>query len=529
MRIVWASLVAVLASSACYESSAAHCDNGASGCACDASHACAGGLRCQAERCVSTALAAGTAAAAHADQAAPPPADAGKSPRDAAPVTPVTPFSPVGDPIPGDAGKSTRDAAPADGGLSSPDPGVSSNTDVPCGATKALALDKLDLLFMVDNSNSMAQEQEALKAQFPKLINVLTSGQRFPGDPNPFPAASDLHVGVVSSDMGIPGVNFGANVGCLPDGGDDGRLQHAPHDPSCSANYPAFLSYNSGTDPTGFANDFQCIATLGTNGCGFEQQLEAPLKALWPSVFKDGNGNVVTPNPITFLATTSQGTLGRGDVPAAQGGNAGFLRNDPSSGLSLIAIVVVTDEEDCSSRTTEHLKPTAQEMGTPYFAQDLNLRCHYNPSLLFDVANRYLKGFRLLRQGNENLVVFAAITGVPERLVTRDVLAATDFSDSASRDKFYDNILNDPAMQETIDPTTNPGSGSGNLVPSCVRTDKAGNTATAYPPRRIVQLAKLFGENGIVQSICQDDFGPAMDAIINVMAKRFQNPSSCLQ
>jgi hypothetical protein len=50
----------------------------------------------------------------------------------------------------------------------------------------------------------------------------------------------------------------------------------------------------------------------------------------------------------------------------------------------------------------------------------------------------------------------------------------------------------------------------------------AGETelSTAYPPRRIVELAKYFGRNGIVQSICQDDFGPAMEAIINVIAKQ---------
>jgi hypothetical protein len=397
----------------------------------------------------------------------------------------------------------------------------------PClvsGVSRKVAVnnvDKVDLLFMVDNSNSMAEEQEALKAQFPKLITVLTTGERMTGDPNPFPPAKDLHVGVVSSDMGIPGVNFGANANCLPDGGDDGKLKHAPLGTGCDAAYPTFLSYNAmmGTDKVKFAHDFQCIASLGTGGCGFEQQLESPLKALWPSVFKDSKDNVVTPNPITFLSTTAQGTLGRGDLPAAQGGNAGFLRNDPVTGLSLIAIVVVTDEEDCSSRTTEHLKPTAQSMGTPYFTQDLNLRCYYNPTLMYDVANRYLKGFRLLRQGNEQLVVFAAITGVPTRLVDKKALDF-DFSDDGLRNAFYDNILNDPAMQEIVDPSTNPGMGSGNLTPSCVRTDPAGNVSKAFPPRRIVQLAKLFGENGVVQSICQEDFGAAMDAIINVIAKQ---------
>jgi hypothetical protein len=404
----------------------------------------------------------------------------------------------------------------------------------PClvsGVSRKVAVnnvDKVDLLFMVDNSNSMAEEQGALKAQFPKLITVLTSGNRFMGDPDPFPPVKDLHVGVVSSDMGIPGVNFGANTNCLPDGGDDGKLQHTPRGTGCDAMYPTFLSYTASTtgvastNPVKFANDFACIASLGTGGCGFEQQLESPLKALWPSIFKDDKGNVVSPNPITFLSTSMSGTLGRGDVNVAMGGNGGFLRNDPATGLSLIAIVVVTDEEDCSSRTTEHLKPTAQyPADSPYAKQpDLNLRCFANPSLMYDVANRYLKGFRLLRQGNEQLVVFAAITGVPPNLVEKKVLDMTDFTNEAIRNQFYDTILQDPRMQEVVDPGSMPGTGTGNLTPSCVRTDAMGNLSKAYPPRRIVTLAKLFGENGVIQSICQDDFGAAMDAIINVIAKQ---------
>jgi hypothetical protein len=386
-------------------------------------------------------------------------------------------------------------------------------------------VDKVDLLFMVDNSNSMAGEQQSLKAQFPNVIKVLTTGERMPGDPNPFPPAKDLHVGIVDSDMGIAGVEFGS---CHADGGDDGRLQHTPHGDNCDASYPLFLSYIGDpkigpvTDPTKFSNDVGCIANLGTGGCGFEQQLEAPLKALWPSIYTDADGNV-QPNPITFLSTTKAGMLGHGDVPESQGGNLGFLRNDPAQGLSLIAIVVVTDEEDCSVRTTEHLWPTnLLPDDSPYKKEvDINLRCFNHPDLSFDVMNRYYKGFRGLRQGNEQLVVFAAITGVPVDLVNQSVLDKTDFSNADQRNEFYSNILNDPRMQNEIDPTTNPGSGNGNLKVSCSRP-VPGETepSTAYPPRRIVQLAQAFGENGIVQSICQDDFGPAMDAIINVIAKQ---------
>ena len=70
-------------------------------------------------------------------------------------------------------------------------------------------------------------------------------------------------------------------------------------------------------------------------------------------------------------------------------------------------------------------------------------------------------------------------------------------------------------MQEMIDPASMTTPGTGNLIPSC-NTD----TGKAYPPRRITEVAHQFGENGIVQSICQKDFGPALDAIIAIIAKQ---------
>jgi hypothetical protein len=42
----------------------------------------------------------------------------------------------------------------------------------------------------------------------------------------------------------------------------------------------------------------------------------------------------------------------------------------------------------------------------------------------------------------------------------------------------------------------------------------------AFPPRRLVETAAAFGSNGIVQSICQADFSPAIDALIDKAALR---------
>jgi hypothetical protein len=376
-------------------------------------------------------------------------------------------------------------------------------------------IDKLDLLLVIDNTNSMLEEQAALQAAIPKLVQALTSGLRANGEATGFPAISDVHVGVVSTDMGIAGFELGA---CHADGGDDGRLQHTPHGANCAAGYPAFLSY-AGSDDYGqsLANDVECVANLGTGGCGFEQSLEAPLKALTPSQNAAGDG----PNAIRFLAADGGDQFGHGDVPSSQGGNQGFLRNDPASGRSLIAVVVVTDEDDCSARSSDFLA-AAHDLpnDSPYRGEDINLRCHDNPTLLFDVQNRYLAGLRALRPGDEQRVVFAAIVGVPAELVAPAAISGVDFVDAQARDAFYAGILNDPRMQETVDPTTNPGSGDGNLTPSCRTLEANGVVGSALPPRRIVSLAQAFGEQGLVQSLCQADFTPAIDAIVNLIGRQ---------
>jgi hypothetical protein len=382
-------------------------------------------------------------------------------------------------------------------------------------------VDFVDLLFVVDNSGSMRQEQGALREQFPRLITTLTTGRKSNGET--FPPVKDMHLGVVSTDMGLAGIanNFpGCNTQRHINGGDDGVLLHPGNTGTgCAAMYPPFLSFIQGKDaPEKIAQDFGCISNLGTTGCGFEQQLEAGLKALWPKNYKDADGNVYQPdkNPILFLSTTNEGRFGHGDTPTTQGGNGGFLRNDPIKGLSLIAIVIVSDEEDCSSKNTGHFIST-NDPTNPLSKQGINLRCFYNKQNLFEI-DRYVKGFQGLRPGSEQLVIYGAIIGVPKELVSPEAREGVVWDDQASRDAYYDMILSDTRMVER--PINENVPSTANVSPSCSRTDKAGERADAYPPVRMVQVAKAFGENAVVQSICQDDFGPAMDAIIDVIAKQ---------
>jgi hypothetical protein len=326
----------------------------------------------------------------------------------------------------------------------------------------------VDVLFVVDNSGSMAEEQVSLAEQLPRMVRALTSGDVDGDGTQDFPAAADLHLGVVTTDMGTAGHELPT---CSePMHGDDGILRTAgdPTDATCMATYPAFVEFDpeAGDTVEQAAADFSCVARAGTAGCGLEQQLEAALKALVPST-----------SGITFFGDTT----GHGD-----GANAGFLRPD-----SVLAVILVTDEDDCSALDPELFDP----MSTTY-VRNLNLRCSMHPEAQHP-ASRYVDGLRALRPEHPERVVFAAITGVPTDLV----------ADPSSVD--YDAILADPRMQNVEDPA-NPGL----LTPSCDIMDRG----KAFPPRRIVETAREFGTSAVVQSICQEDFGPAMGAVIEGIA-----------
>jgi hypothetical protein len=227
----------------------------------------------------------------------------------------------------------------------------------------------------------------------------------------------------------------------------------APGMPGCASAYPDYLSYlEEAPEPSlvdRLATDFGCISVLGTSGCGFEQQLEASLKAL--TVHRDG-------------------------------ANHGFLRDD-----SILTVLFVTDEEDCSvmPEHSEIFDTTRTDLG------HLNLRCFYNPGWIYPVS-RYVEGFRAIR-GDDDKLVFGFIVGVPQDA------ACEGYGDGIA------GCLDLPDMQERIDETR---PARDRLVPSCSTDD-----GVAYPPRRLVQMAQQFGQNALVSSICRDTFEPAIAAL----------------
>jgi hypothetical protein len=338
--------------------------------------------------------------------------------------------------------------------------------------------DQVDLLVMVDNSNSMREEQTNLTANMPTLIDQLTTPPDDDGVPGPdWQPVSSLHLGVISSDMGTSG--YPVTTCDNADTGDDGVLQNLPSASvtDCDATYPKFLTFEVDSPDLNIGHDFECIATLGTGGCGFEQQLFAVEKAL--------------------------------TVHAQAGAvNDGFLRNE-----AILAIIVVTDEEDCSVSDPAIF-------GDDDSLGPLNLRCYNNPEMVRPYES-FVDSILAIKPQHPERIVVAAITGVPSDLVqlTDAQLTSDDIMTTAD----FEDILNDSRMVETVDYTTE---GGGNrLVPSC---DVPG-LGIAFPPRRIVSWIKdidAVGNNGLVQSICQADWTDTTRAITRLIASKVRG--ACL-
>ncbi|MBX3251521.1 MAG: hypothetical protein KF901_30360 [Myxococcales bacterium] len=354
-------------------------------------------------------------------------------------------------------------------------------------------IENVDLLFMVDNSNSMANHQGALSEQLPNMVRILASGDLDGDGRVDFPPVRSLNVGVVTSDMGTGG--FSVTTCSNADFGDDGVLRTAGNvaRSGCVASYPSFQNFEPERDgdPVTFANAVACVAVMGTNGCGFEQQLEAVLKAVTPST-----------SDIRFINDS------RGH---ADGQNAGFLREK-----ALLAAILVTDEDDCTIRDPQL---TNGAPGAP-FPGNLNLRCYLHGTEEYartgrdpatsPVASveRFVRGLLAVKD-DPDMIIYAAITGIP-----------TDVNPDPDEAIDYDAILNHPLMREEPDPATITAEtpGGTQLRPSCDRVRPGAATRErAFPPRRIVGAARQLeqaGANVVLQTICQDSFEGALREIV---------------
>ena len=253
------------------------------------------------------------------------------------------------------------------------------------------AVDKIDLLFMVDNSRSMADKQAVLSMALPDLLNGLVnpkcvepktgvpsaSQPAGPTDPCPDPTTVrdfdpvlDIHVGVVTSSLGGHGSDacpdsetFSCPGGATNTSNNDHGHLVSRLDPCMGGSVPTyqgqgFLAWDptqkkdnppgeqnigtvnidlaTGTVTTGMPglvpNLKDMVIGTGQIGCGYEAQMEGWYRFL------------VDPDPPQSLMINAQGQVvrvGLDDTLLQQ--RKDFLR--PSS---VLAVIAITDENDAS-------------------------------------------------------------------------------------------------------------------------------------------------------------------------------------
>jgi hypothetical protein len=344
---------------------------------------------------------------------------------------------------------------------------------------------KADILFMIDNSNSMAPKQCSLRQYFPNFIQPLKDLATKP----------DLHLGIVTSDMGAG--QFSVPT-CETQGGDQGILQNTEAAPPVECpevkcgngagqgrlNNAAdrFLTYSpssSGGAAVNFTGDiadaFACYAALGTGGCGFEHQLASVRAALAGC---------------------------ESDSGCSQHQNENFFRKD-----AYLAVILLTDEDDCSAPSTSTLFDPSQTSVSTQLGPLSSYRCFEFGNLCGGASPNRNQGERQdCAPGNPDP------SPAHELIPTQDIAEFLKALKPQDPRMVYVSVIAGPPAPVSVGVD---GTGNPKLQPSC-----SGGIGTADPATRLSQFVTYFDpDRASFISICQSDLKQAMEKIAQELAQ----------
>ncbi len=183
---------------------------------------------------------------------------------------------------------------------------------------------KMDILFVIDDSGSMSEEQGNLATNFPQFIQVIHDYQISTGE------LLDYHVGAITTGRDMDYTITVPGFGDIPfsEGGDNGELLTGS-----GCGMPRRWLQRSDGDASQIADIFSCVAEVGTGGPSIEM-----------------------PFYTTQLAFTTEAAT-----------NEGFLRED-----ALLAMVILTDEDDCS-RTDNNFTLQGSDSCNPEWPENISI------------------------------------------------------------------------------------------------------------------------------------------------------------
>jgi hypothetical protein len=381
----------------------------------------------------------------------------------------------------------------------------------------------VDILFVIDNSGSMGEEQAILAQNFGAFIEVLEAED----------VEANYRIGVTTTDN--------SNTWCPGTGPEAGKLVLS----SCKSRINDFL-FNNGTvdvrdlacndictltdaelaitptatdfeatpearpwleniegkknipDATSTVDAFRCFGPQGINGCGFESQLES----MYLSLKRAENSNE---------------------------DEYGFLRAQ-----AILAIVFVTDEVDCSYNK-DHDSIFKQD-GNRFFWSDpaaqyptsavcwnAGVACTGDPSNYdsCEPVNKDVNGNEEVSDDDAVLHPMSRYYGLLDGLeqqkqdfnANQEIIVGLIGGVDGQGETYYNSV-------ETTDPEFENSFGIG---PGCTAPPPAGSTepVEAVPPVRIKALVNRYSE-GNMFSICDSDYSDALEAIAERIRDQIQ-------
>lgn len=354
---------------------------------------------------------------------------------------------------------------------------------------------EIDILWVIDNSSSMEQEQASLARNFPEFTRVLETIEG---------GLPDIHMGIISSNVGTAeGDDRALDTKCNGQG-DDGALIATgnPSGAPCTAlaNGDTFISdialNQDGTmrekNYEGTLEDqFSCMAVLGTDGCGFEQHLESMKRAL------------------------------------SEDKNPGFLRPD-----AFLAVIFIQDEDDCSASDRDVFGGSVQDSVDDPLGEYSSYRCFEYGTTCEPDSERTL-GPRDNCAPDEESEYMASVQGYIDFLkgvkddpskVLVAAITAPPTPVTVANDESKDELWVRPACVVCAD--------GGTDCPGALGSDADPDTLVAARPSiRMGAFLDGFSARSTFQSICdydpkiQDvDFSDALTKIAILLTKVVGNP-----
>ena len=386
--------------------------------------------------------------------------------------------------------------------------------------TVAIAINKdVDILFVIDNSGSMGEEQLLLSKNFASFINVLEAKD----------VQANYRIGITTTDSGNPRC---PTATYRPEGGNLvlssclDRIEQG--------------EFKFGNDPDPAKNDFSAACTMFCDKTDAQltvrgtttafDMTEAPRKWI-ERIETESNIQGVDSNVQAFQCYGPQGVAGCGfeshlesmylalanaTSPASKT-NYGFLRE-----AAILSIVFITDEADCSyNQATKEIfttnkvfwKSPDDPAPTSSLCWKAGVECTGGPGTYAECHS-------------QNYDITGAVTTDPAKMALQPVSKYIDFVKSIEAEKQlidesqkvlvsliagvptgYENFEADIPYEDSADATLQGNFGIG---PGCVL-----DAGTAVPPVREREFAEAFIDPSQrnLYSICQEDYSAALKAI----------------